>query len=72
MEIIYDRRSGFDRRHRFLNGLDRRMSPPPPFASADELDNALGIAAVGEKKPTDDARSSAYWGELGEEAPPIE
>ena len=24
-----DRRCGMDRRHRFLNGLDRRQSPPP-------------------------------------------
>lgn len=26
-----ERRSGKDRRHRFLNGLDRRKSPPPFF-----------------------------------------
>lgn len=53
MEIIHDRRSGFDRRHRFLNGLDRRMSPPPPFASAEELDDALGIVRMRDTQPVD-------------------
>ena len=72
MEIIHDRRSGFDRRHRFLNGLDRRMSPPPPLASVDELDNALGTSAAEEKPPIDGARASAYWGGEGEDAPPVE
>lgn len=71
METVYDRRSGFDRRHRFLNGLDRRMSPPPPFASADDLDNALGNTAANQQQPVDDARASAYWGQ-SEDAPPIE
>ncbi|MFT3847385.1 MAG: hypothetical protein QM739_01525 [Propionivibrio sp.] len=72
MEIIYDRRSGFDRRHRFLNGLDRRMSPPPPMTSAADLDTALGITEpAGRTAPTDDTRTAAYW-VPDDDKPPIE
>lgn len=71
MEIIHDRRSGFDRRHRFLNGLDRRMSPPPPFASAEELDVALGIVRMRDTQPVDHVRTTAYWGRA-EDVPPVE
>ncbi len=65
MSAPCERRSGRDRRHRFLNCLDRRQSPPPFFVLGfDSGDDARELYQS--NNPVSD---STRWGEHIEVSP---
>lgn len=67
MDVPHERRSGQDRRHRFLNGLDRRRATGPARIQPGEAAAARAV----EPGLEDAQRSAGLWHNYVF-APPVE